>query len=125
MEISFQEIAIESIVKECYGRSVAAGWHTDLETGKPRERNVGEMIALIHSELSEALEGARKGLPSEKIAGFSNEEEEMADALIRIADYAGTRNLRLAQAYVAKLAYNAQRADHKIENRRAEGGKKF
>lgn len=38
-------------------------WWTNLETGEyPIERNFGELIALVHSELSEALEGHRKNL---------------------------------------------------------------
>ncbi len=49
----------------------------------------------------------------------------MADALIRIFDLAGALNLDLEGAYVEKMAYNAQRADHKIESRKAAGGKKY
>lgn len=125
MELSFQEIAIESIVNECHGRAVAGGWYTDPVTGLPKERNVGELLALVHSEVSEVLEGVRKSSTSEHLPEFTAEEEEAADVLIRLADYSGYRKLRLAQAYVAKLAYNARRADHKLENRRADGGKKF
>lgn len=125
MELSFQEIAIESLVADCHGAAVEGGWYTDLKTGDPIVRNVGEMNALIHSEVSEMLEAARKTLPSEKLPGFSGEEEEAADIAIRLFDYSGHRKLRLAQAITAKRAYNAQRADHKIENRRAAGGKAF
>ena len=39
----------------CYQASFNAGWHTDLSTGKLKDRNKAEMICLIHSELSEAM----------------------------------------------------------------------
>lgn len=68
-----------------------------------------EKIALIHSELSECLEGIRKPGPSEHIPEFTKEEEEMADAIIRIFDYSGGFHLRLAAAVEAKLAFNAGR----------------
>ena len=68
-----------------------------------------EKIALIHSEASEALEGIRKDLPSDHLPGFTLEEEELADVLIRVFDYAGGFNLRLAEVVFAKLEFNAQR----------------
>lgn len=44
------------------------GWWTDLSTGKIKEKgNVTEILAklaLVHSEVSEALEGVRKGFPN-------------------------------------------------------------
>lgn len=73
-------------------------------------RNKGEMIALMHSELSEALEGIRKpGTMSDKIPTFTPEEEELADLLIRVFDYCGGHNVRLADAVIAKLEYNSNR----------------
>jgi hypothetical protein len=49
----------------------------------------------------------------------------LADALIRIFDYAGDNNLDLSGAYREKRAYNDAREDHKIENRKKKNGKKF
>lgn len=72
-------------------------------------RNKGEQIALIHSELSEMLEGTRKPGPDEHLPQFSKEEVEAADTLIRLFDYAYGHNLRLAAAVLAKLAFNAGR----------------
>jgi NTP pyrophosphatase (non-canonical NTP hydrolase) len=102
-----------------------AGWYADRNTGKPLDRNLPEMIALMHSELSEMLEGVRKGKADEHLPHRSSEEVEAADLLIRLFDYAGYRNLDLAGAYVEKRAYNESRQDHKLENRRKEGGKAF
>lgn len=71
----------------------------------------GDKIALMHSELSEALEGYRHGNPaSEHIPTFSAIEEEMADVVIRIMDTGAERGDRLGQAIVAKMAYNTTRS---------------
>lgn len=112
-----------------HGRAVESGWWTDLKTGEDlaetKNFNVGEKLALIHSEISEALEGYRSNKPSEKIPGYSNFVEEMADAMIRIGDTCGAMGEDLGGAIAAKLQYNASREDHKIENRKKDGGKKF
>lgn len=71
--------------------------------------NTGEKIALMHSELSEALEADRKNLPSDHIEGFSGLEEELADCIIRIFDFAGHHDLRLAEAFTAKVLFNLSR----------------
>lgn len=74
------------------------------------ERNKGEAIALMHSELSEALEALRKGEQAdEKCPEFSNLEVELADVIIRIMDFAGGEDLDIAGAIVAKHAYNKTR----------------
>ena len=74
------------------------------------EINDGEKIALIHSELSEALEALRRGNSSDShIPEFSGLEAELADAVIRIMDYALYHNLHLAEAIQAKREYNSHR----------------
>lgn len=68
-------------------------------------------IALMHSELSEALEAVRQGNPqSEKIPEFTNLEEELADVVLRIMNFGQQLNLRVAEAIIAKDEYNANRA---------------
>ncbi len=64
---------------------------------------------LIGSEIGELTEAVRKPGPAAKIPGFTLEEEEAADAVIRLLDYAGWRKLRLGAAIVAKMAYNEGR----------------
>lgn len=117
--------AIAQLVSVCFTASKQAGWHTDLATGKLLDRNRAEMLCLIHSEISEAMEGERKGLKDDKLPHRPMAEVELADAVIRIADYCGRWGYDLAGAIIEKLEYNRNRADHKLENRVKEGGKKF
>lgn len=100
-------------------------WWCDINTGARIKRNVGEMIALVHSELSEGLEGYRKNLMDDHLPHRRSLEVELADAVIRIFDMAGGLGLDLPAAVMEKLAYNRRRQDHTHEARRAEGGKKF
>ena len=113
------------LVSFCHQRSVDAGWYTDAKTGQPMQRNVGEMLALIHSEISEALEGYRKKLMDDHLPDRCMIEVELADAMIRIADLAGYLNLDIGGAIDEKLAYNLKRSDHKPEARVGKNGKQF
>lgn len=116
--------AIADVQKTIHDQCVAAGWYTDLVTMKPKTRNFGEVVALMHSELSEALEGWRKDLNDDHLPHRHMIEVELADCIIRILDTAGAMQLDIAGAIAEKFAYNQTRADHKIENRKADGGKK-
>lgn len=100
-------------------------WWEDLKTGQPIQRNVGELLALCHSELSEALEGHRKSLADDKLPHRTMFEVELADCIIRILDIAGGFGLDLGGAFEEKMAYNAQRHDHTREGRLEVGGKKY
>lgn len=117
--------AINALVHEVHGRNVLAGWWSDLITGERKDRNVGELLCLVHSEISEGLEGYRKNLKDTHLTTRPMLEVEMADAVIRILDLCGGLGLDLGGALVDKLAYNAERQDHKREARIAPDGKKI
>ena len=93
---------LNKLAEHCYNEAKQAGWHDT-----PRED--GTMLALIHSEISEALDDH---LPHRPMA-----EVELADALIRILDFAGMKGYDLGGAVREKLDYNRTRSDHKKENR--------
>ena len=116
---------INELVKTCYNASLSAGWHTNIETGELKERNKGEMLMLMVSELAEAMEGERKNLMDDKLPHRPMSEVELADTVIRICDYCGRFGYDLGGAIEEKLLYNSTRADHKIENRIKENGKKW
>jgi hypothetical protein len=143
--------AITQLADDIHGRNSRAGWWTDLETGEDLhgKRNMGELLALVHSEVSEALEGdpsqaavlarvhsalsralegVRKNLPDDKLPHRPMFRVELVDAIYRIFDILGSEQNDEHPAgaiFLEKVFYNANRPDHKPENRIAAGGKKF
>lgn len=116
---------IDNLVNLCHNASIRNGFYHDRVTGEPIERNVGELLALVHSEVSETLEAYRTDAASKHLPDFMGEAEEMADIIIRVFDLAGYRKIPLGSAFLAKRTYNDVRPDHKREARLASGGKKF
>lgn len=120
----------------CHEAAAAAGWWTDFNTGEslkvdprnpsaPLKFNVPEKLCLIHSEISEGMEGYRKNLADDKLPHRSMLEVELADAVIRCFDLAGGLGYDLGGAIAEKLLFNASREDHKLEVRKNAGGKQF
>lgn len=116
-------ISFNEVVDSCYSDSVARGWWDNLNPFDPYV--FATKMALIHSEVSEALEGGRKGSMDDHLPHRKAEEVELADACIRIFDLAKARQLDILGAIIEKQTYNKHRADHNLTNRAAAGGKKF
>lgn len=130
------ESFMRSWIEDIAARNKAAGWWTNLRTGEPLDRNVGELLMLVTSEVVEAFEGHRKSKPGaivmdDHLPHRRAFEVEIADVFIRLGDLSGNlvdsdgAPYDVAGAITEKLAYNAQRADHKVENRVKPGGKEL
>lgn len=117
--------AFKALQRKLHKTATDAGWYHNPETGEPVERNFGEVTALMHSELSEALEADRKSLMDSKLPHRNGVEVEFADCIIRILDTAEARGYDIAGAIIEKNEYNRKRSDHKLENRAAANGKRY
>ncbi len=115
-------MSLNELAQRCHAMSVEKGWYD-----KPRE--FSEFLALLHSEISEALEDHRDGHePTEtwydpqswwrrlrwwlwdkrrKPCGIPS---ELADLVIRVADMCGYYHIDLDAAIAEKMAYNAGRS---------------
>lgn len=121
------EYCVRFLVNIVFEQNKAAGWWTNLNTGESLEKNrdVPTLLMLCVSELAEGMEGHRKNKMDDHLPNRPMLEVELADCLIRIVDMAGGMGYDLAGAVSEKLAYNAQRADHKVETRQKDDGKKY
>lgn len=128
------QVAGQILQHACHGAAVKAGWWHHGDNGFVDEVRsnsrmgkalVAEKLCLVHSEVSEAMEGHRKNLMDDKLPHRKMCEVELADAVIRIFDLAGAMGFDLGAAISEKMAYNAVREDHRPEARAAAGGKAY
>lgn len=123
---------VDNLQALCHGLAADAGWWKTRHGADVRNVDdeflslwVGSKLALIHTEISEGTEGHRKGRQDDKLPHFPMLGVELQDAVIRAWDLAGGLGFDSGQMFVEKLLFNAQRADHKLENRAKAGGKVF
>jgi len=114
---------VNELVCYCHSKSIVHGWWSALSPDN--HLLIGTRLGLIHSEVSEAMEGYRLDAWDEHLPHRKSVEVELADVLIRVLDLGGALGLDLGGALVEKVAYNETRTDHKPENRRKQGGKRF
>ena len=96
---------IKEISKEIYDINVEKGFWPK----HPWDRNFGEAIALVHAELSEALEAHRDEAMDTHLKDRNGVEVELADAVIRIFDIAYGYGYDLDGAIREKVDYNRKR----------------
>ena len=97
---------LNEMVDKAHANAIDKGWWCE-------ERTFGELVALCHSELSEALEEYRNGVGLTVVYHNGEKPEgipiELADVLIRIFDMCGKYGIDLEEAVRIKMKYNSTR----------------
>lgn len=115
---------INELAKEIHSNAKSKGFYEE-------PKNIGEMLCLIHSEVSEVLEADRKNKHTTYNIQVVNAwidnndfkesfnrnvkdtfEDELADVMIRVMDLAAFKGINLEQHIKAKMRYNSTR-EHK------------
>jgi len=92
--------SISEWIEECHSCAREKGFWE-------RERNVGEMLMLIVSELGEAVEAHRTG--SHGLMKKDTFEDELADTAIRLFDLCGGLGIDLEKQIDWKMSFNRSR----------------
>lgn len=112
-----EEITIKAIAVAQHSIAVEKGWYDEGQV-----KSFGENIALMHSELSEALEEYRKDRTLQEIYYVDGKPEgvpvELADVILRILDVCEFNDIAIEEALTLKLGYNSTRTHR-------HGGKKL
>ena len=98
---------IKQISKEIHKNAIAHGWWDE-------ERTFPELLCLVHSEVSEALEDYRNGLPIDKIVYGENGKvngipSELADIVIRVFDVCEHYGIDIEKVILEKHEFNKTR----------------
>lgn len=98
---------LKELAKEIHDNAVEHGWWDD-------PRSFPEVLALVHSEISEALEEYRNGREFTEIYYSAKAQPEgipveLADAIIRILDFCGYAGIDMDAAITEKHEYNLMR----------------
>lgn len=95
---------LKEFAEEIHDNAVKQGQWEEGHRGTP------EKIALMHAELSEALEATRHGNPRDThVPEFSCLEIEMADVILRVLDFCAAHDLDIGMAMFKKMEFNKTR----------------
>jgi NTP pyrophosphatase (non-canonical NTP hydrolase) len=120
-EFNFEASWLNTMCETIHAKQKATGWWDAADNPLV----VPTKIALIVSECAEALEGHRRDAMDDKLTHRKALDTELADVFIRLCDLAGFLKVPLGTIVAEKEAYNASRADHKPEVRKAANGKRY
>jgi NTP pyrophosphatase (non-canonical NTP hydrolase) len=109
-------LSLNEMADAAYKNSAAKGFWDEHKTGALHPETISSKLALIHSEVSEALEDARGGAMKTRFLSETGREgkpvgfpTELADIIIRVGDLAARLGIDLEDEVTTKMVYNATR----------------